>query len=162
MNGKTIEVVNTDAEGRLVLADALCYAVPLDLSPIVDVATLTGAMLMALGTVAFGVMSEDDQLAARIERAALLSGEKCWRLPMFPEYKEANRSSVADLRNSGGRNAAPITAAWFLREFVDDRPWAHLDIAGVDYSESEKGWHVRGATGAPVPTIIRLVCDMAR
>ncbi|MEK7693414.1 MAG: leucyl aminopeptidase, partial [Chloroflexota bacterium] len=154
MNGKTIEVTNTDAEGRLVLADALCYAVQLDLSPIVDVATLTGAISIALGNVAYGVFSPDDALVGRIEAASQAAGEKCWRLPMFAEYKELNKSQVADVRNSGARGAGSIAAAFFLREFVDDRPWAHLDIAGVDFSDAEKGVQVKGSTGIPVRTLI--------
>jgi leucyl aminopeptidase len=161
MNGKTIEVVNTDAEGRLILADALCYAVQLDLSPIVDVATLTGAISVALGNVAYGVFSPDDALVARIDAAAQAAGEKCWQLPMFPEYKELNESQVADVRNSGGRGAGSIAAAFFLREFVDDRPWAHLDIAGVDFCDAEKGVLVKGSSGIPVRTLINLALGLA-
>jgi leucyl aminopeptidase len=160
MNGKTIEITNTDAEGRLVLADALCYAVQLDLSPIVDVATLTGAISIALGNVAYGVFSPDDALVGRIEAASQAAGEKCWRLPMFAEYKELNKSQVADVRNSGARGAGSIAAAFFLREFVDDRPWAHLDIAGVDFSDAEKGVQVKGSTGIPVRTLINLVLGL--
>jgi leucyl aminopeptidase len=161
MNGKTIEVVNTDAEGRLVLADALCYAVQLGLSPIVDVATLTGAISIALGNVAYGVFTPHDALASRIEAAAIAAGEKSWRLPMFSEYKELNKSQVADVRNSGARGAGSIAAAFFLREFVDDRPWAHLDIAGVDFFDAEKGAMVKGSSGIPVRTLINLALDLA-
>ncbi len=161
MNGKTIEVVNTDAEGRLILADALCYAIQLDLSPIVDVATLTGAISIALGNVAFGVFSESDVLTERLKQAAASAGEKCWPLPMFADYKELNKSTVADVRNSGGRGAGSIAAAFFLREFVDNRPWAHLDIAGVDFYDSEKGVLVKGASGIPVRTLIQLALDLA-
>ncbi len=160
MNGKTIEVVNTDAEGRLILADALCYAVQLGLSPIVDVATLTGAISIALGNVAYGVFTPHDGLAARIDAASGTGGEKSWRLPMFPEYKELNKSQVADVRNSGARGAGSIAAAFFLREFVDDRPWAHLDIAGVDFFDAEKGAMVKGASGIPVRTLINLALDL--
>jgi leucyl aminopeptidase len=160
MNGKTIEVINTDAEGRLILADALAYACKLDLSPLVDVATLTGAISVALGDVAFGVFANDDPLANSIERAAAEAGEKCWRMPMFPEYREAIKSNVADMRNSGGRNAGSIFAAFFLKEFVDDRPWAHLDIAGVDFFEKEKGVLTHGASGIPVRTLISLALDL--
>ena len=161
MNGKTIEVVNTDAEGRLILADALCYAIQLDLSPIIDVATLTGAISVALGNVAFGLFSESDALTDRIKQASTAAGEKCWPLPMFAEYKELNKSQVADVRNSGARGAGSIAAAFFLREFVDDRPWAHLDIAGVDFCEAEKGVLVKGSSGIPVRTLIQLVLDLA-
>jgi leucyl aminopeptidase len=161
MNGKSIEVINTDAEGRLILADALSYAVKLDLNPIVDVATLTGAISMALGNVAFGVFSANDALTSRIREASMASGERCWELPMFSEYKELNKSNVADVKNSGGRGAGSIAAAFFLREFVDERPWAHLDIAGVDFFEKEKGVTVKGASGIPVRTLVNLALDLA-
>jgi leucyl aminopeptidase len=161
MNGKSIEVVNTDAEGRLILADALSYAVKLDLNPIVDVATLTGAISMALGNVAFGVFSSNEALTERVRQASTSSGEKCWELPMFSEYKELNKSDVADVKNSGGRGAGSIAAAFFLREFVDDRPWAHLDIAGVDFFDKEKGVIVKGASGIPVLTLVNLALDLA-
>jgi leucyl aminopeptidase len=161
MNGKTIEVVNTDAEGRLILADALCYAVQLGLTPIVDVATLTGAISIALGNVAYGVFSPSDALVARIDAASKAAGEKCWRLPMFAEYKDLNKSQVADVRNSGARGAGSIAAAFFLREFVDERPWAHLDIAGVDFSDAEKGVLVKGSSGIPVRTLINLALGLA-
>ncbi len=161
MNGKTIEVVNTDAEGRLILADALCYAVQLDLSPIVDVATLTGAISVALGNVAYGVFSPSDALVDRIDAASKMAGEKCWRLPMFAEYKELNKSQVADIKNSGARGAGSIAAAFFLKEFVDDRPWAHLDIAGVDFSDANKGVLVKGSSGIPVRTLVNLALGLA-
>jgi leucyl aminopeptidase len=161
MSGKTIEVVNTDAEGRLILADALSYAIKLDLTPLVDVATLTGAISMALGNVAYGVFSASDALTERIKQASAASGEKCWELPMFSEYKELNKSNVADVKNSGGRGAGSIAAAFFLREFVDDRPWAHLDIAGVDFFEKEQGVTVKGASGIPVRTLVNLALDLA-
>ncbi len=156
MNGKTIEVVNTDAEGRLVLADGLSYARKLDLSPIVDVATLTGAISIALGNVSMGVMSNDDALVERIKSAAAKAGEKAWELPMHEEYKEQIRSDVADMKNSGGRLAGSITAAWLLREFVDDTPWAHIDMAGVDNYDKESGVMVKGASGIPVRTLVNL------
>jgi leucyl aminopeptidase len=161
MNGKTIEVINTDAEGRLILADALCYAVKLDLTPIVDVATLTGAISSALGDVAYGVFSSHEGLCSRIKAASAISGERCWELPMFSEYKELNKSTVADVKNTGGPRAGSIAAAFFLREFVDDRPWAHLDIAGVDFFAKEKGATVKGASGIPVRTLVQLALDLA-
>jgi leucyl aminopeptidase len=160
MNGKTIEVINTDAEGRVILSDALSYAMQLDLSPVVDVATLTGAISVALGNVAYGVMSNNDALVERIRQASQKAGEKCWQLPMFPEYRELNKSNVADVRNSGGRGAGSISAAFFLREFVDDRPWAHLDIAGVDFYDAERGVNVKGGSGIPVRTLINLALDL--
>ncbi len=161
MNGKTIEVINTDAEGRVILADALSYAVQLDLAPIVDVATLTGAISISLGNVAYGVFANNDALVERIKGAAKAAGEKCWELPMFNEYKELNKSNVADVKNSGGRGAGSIAAAFFLKEFVDDRPWAHLDIAGVDFYDIEKGVLTKGASGIPVRTLVNLALDLA-
>jgi leucyl aminopeptidase len=161
MNGKTIEVINTDAEGRLILADALCYAIKLGLTPIVDVATLTGAISSALGNVAYGVFSSSDALTERIKAASAASGERCWELPMFSDYKELNKSNVADMKNTGGARAGSIAAAFFLREFVDDRPWAHLDIAGVDFFDKEKGAVVKGASGIPVRTLVQLALDLA-
>jgi leucyl aminopeptidase len=161
MNGKTIEVINTDAEGRLILADAICYGIKLGLDPIVDVATLTGAISSALGDVAYGVFSSSDALTARIKAASATSGERCWELPMFKEYKELNKSNVADVKNTGGARAGSIAAAFFLREFVDDRPWAHLDIAGVDFFDKEKGATVKGASGIPVRTLVQLALDLA-
>jgi len=161
MNGKTIEVINTDAEGRLILADALCYALKLDLSPLVDVATLTGAISYALGNVAYGVFSSDGALTERIKAASSASGERCWELPMFDDYKELNKSNVADMKNSGGPRAGSIAAAFFLKEFVDARPWAHLDIAGVDFFDKEKGATVKGASGIPVRTLVQLALDLA-
>jgi leucyl aminopeptidase len=161
MNGKSIEIANTDAEGRVVLSDALSYAVQLGLSPIVDVATLTGAMSIALGNIAYGIFSNSDALVDRIKSAGAASGEKCWELPMFPEYRELNKSQVADVKNSGARGAGSIAAAFFLKEFVDDRPWAHLDIAGVDFSDAEKGVYTKGSTGIPVRTLVNLTLDLA-
>ncbi len=161
MNGKTIEVENTDAEGRLVLADALSYANAEGMRPLVDVATLTGAIRVALGTVAIGLFSNDDDVADRVLRAGEGAGEKVWRMPLWDEYKEQNKSRVADVKNTGGQPAGAIAAAQFLHEFAGDTPWAHLDIAGVMNSESEKGWQVRGASGKPVRTLVSFVLDLA-
>ena len=161
MNGKTIEIINTDAEGRLILADAMCYACEEGCTPIVDVATLTGAISVALGDLAFGVFGNNDALLDRIRRAGEAAGEKSWPVPTWPEYNELNRSNVADMKNTGGRGAGSIAAAMFLREFVDDRPWAHLDIAGVDFYDKEKGITVKGGSGIPVRTLINLVLDFA-
>jgi leucyl aminopeptidase len=154
-------VVNTDAEGRLILADGLCYARRLHLSPIVDVATLTGAITVALGNVAMGVMGNDEALIEHIRQAAACAGEKVWPLPMFEEYREQLKSDVADLKNTGGRPAGSITAAWFLREFAGDTPWAHIDMAGVDNYDRDKGWIVKGASGMPVRTLIHLALRYA-
>jgi leucyl aminopeptidase len=161
MNGKTIEVINTDAEGRLILADGLSYARRLELSPLIDVATLTGAITVALGNVAMGVMSNDDALVAQLAAAAARAGEKIWQLPMFEEYKEQIRSEVADRKNSGGRPAGSITAAWLLREFVDGASWAHIDMAGVDNYDRERGAQVKGASGIPVRTLVNFALRLA-
>src|SRR5262249_34853266 len=139
MSGKTIEVINTDAEGRLVLADALCYAREQGARALVDIATLTGAIGVTLGNVAFGAMGNDPGLMNEVKAAAAAAGEKIRELPMFEEYKEQIESDVADMKNTGGRLAGSITAAMLLREFAEDTPWVHLDIAGVDVLERERG-----------------------
>jgi leucyl aminopeptidase len=161
MSGKTIEVINTDAEGRLILSDGLAYAREQDASAIVDIATLTGAISITLGNVAMGAMTNDAALLDRVRRAAEASGEKVWELPMYEEYKEQIRSDVADMKNVGGRGAGSITAAMLLREFVDSTPWVHLDIAGVDNYDREKGVIVKGASGIPVRTLVNLALQMA-
>ena len=164
MDGKSIEVINTDAEGRLILADALCYVqAAIDGGPdaIVDVATLTGAISIALGDVAMGAMTNDDALLGRLQRAAEEAGEKIWQLPMYEEYKDQIKSDVADMKNVGGRNAGSITAAFFLKEFVDDTPWVHIDMAGVDFYEKVKGVTVKGASGIPVRTLVHLAFILA-
>lgn len=163
MNGRTIEVINTDAEGRLVLADALCYAKELGATHIVDVATLTGAVTTALGDVAYGLMTNNDGFAKQLEQAASEAGEKTWRLPMFKEYDELIKSDVADCRNTGAgnRGAGTIVGAKFLEPFVGDTPWVHLDIAGVDNMPSDKGWVAKGASGYSVRALINLALNMA-
>jgi leucyl aminopeptidase len=160
-SGKTIEVVNTDAEGRLVLSDALTYARENGARAIVDVATLTGAISTTLGNVAMGAMTNDSGLLDKVRRAAAAAGEKVWELPMFDEYKELISSDVADMKNSGGRLAGSITAAFLLKEFVDDTPWVHLDIAGVDNYNSDKGVFVKGSSGIPVRTLVNLALEIA-
>ena len=162
MNGKTIEVINTDAEGRLILADGLAYARQQSPDAIVDVATLTGAISVALGNVAMGAMTNDEALLARVQRAASAAGEKVWQLPMYDEYKEQIKSDVADMKNTGGRNAGSITAAFLLKEFVEETPWVHLDMAGVDVYNKEKGIMVKGASGIPVRTLVHLALDLAK
>jgi leucyl aminopeptidase len=161
MSGKTIEVINTDAEGRLVLADGLSYARQLSLSPIIDVATLTGAISIALGSVAMGCMSNDQALCDRVLQAGRAAGEKVWQLPLYDEYKEQIKSEVADIKNTGGREAGAITAAFFLKEFVEDTPWVHLDMAGVDFYDKEKGVLTKGASGIPVRTLVNLALALA-
>ena len=161
MNGKTIEVINTDAEGRLVLADALCYAREQGITRLVDVATLTGAMVTTLGKACTGVMGNDGALVRQTIDAGEQTGEKFWELPMFDEYKELIRSDVADMKNSGGRQAGSISAAFLLREFVDGAAWVHLDIAGTSTSDKASGHLVKGATGVPVRTLVQLAVNLA-
>jgi len=162
VNGKTIEVVNTDAEGRLILADALSYAVKQGLSPLVDLATLTGACRVALGDIYSGIFGNSQELIEKLVKAGADAGERLWQMPMHEDYKELNKSDVADIKNSGGRWAGAITAAHFLAEFVGDTPWAHIDIAGTSFMEKERGYSVKGATGVGVRTLISLALASAR
>ena len=161
MNGKTIEVINTDAEGRLVLADAICYAKKENLSPLIDVATLTGAMSIALGPAATGFMATDDNLAETISKAGETAGERMWRFPLISEYKEGLKSDVADIKNIGSRFGGAINAAEFIRFFVEDTPWVHIDMAPTDNAEKDSGVWVKGATGIPVRTLINAVLALA-
>ncbi len=161
MNGKTIEVLNTDAEGRLILADALSYAVKKGLSPLVDVATLTGACWIALGTEYSGVFGNNQETIDKILAVASRCGEHLWQLPMPEEYKEQLKSQIADIKNLGDRYGGAITAALFLSEFVGDTPWVHIDIAGSESSGKESGYTVKGATGVGVRTLVELALSMA-
>ena len=162
MNGKTIEVITTDAEGRITLADALSYVNSrIKARNIVDVATLTGACVVALGHVASACFTNKQEMADRVLAASKKSGELTWQLPMFEEYKEQNKSDVADMKNTGGRPGGAITAAFLLAEFAGDTPWVHMDIAGVDVADKEHGYVVKGATGIPVRTLVQLALDMA-
>jgi leucyl aminopeptidase len=154
MNGKTIEVISTDAEGRLILADALSYAQKLGLSPLIDLATLTGACRVALGTFYGGLFSNDQDLADRVLKAAERTGERMWQMPMPEEYKEQIKSEIANVKNTGNRYGGAITAALFLAEFVDNTPWVHIDIAGPASSTKETGYLVKGATGFGVRTLV--------
>jgi len=162
MNGKTIEVISTDAEGRLILADALSYAQKLGLSPIIDLATLTGACRVALGTLYSGVFGNDQDLIDKILKAAEKTGERMWQMPMPEEYKEQNKSEIADVKNTGNRYGGAITAALFLAEFVDNNPWVHIDIAGTAFSSKESGYIVKGATGVGVRTLVELALSEAK
>ena len=156
-NGKTIEVLNTDAEGRLILADALAYAVDHGANRLVDLATLTGACMVALGTDVAGLMSNDEVWAAMVRSAASAAGERTWPLPMWPLYQEMIKSDVADIKNTGGsRYGGAITAAKFLEEFVAGVPWTHLDIAGPAWVEKENATRASGGTGCFVRTLIEL------
>ncbi|HEY5939991.1 MAG TPA: leucyl aminopeptidase, partial [Gemmatimonadales bacterium] len=148
--GKTIEIINTDAEGRLILADALSYARRYDPAAVVDIATLTGAIVVALGHSASGVMGTDDKLLDEIRLAGERADERVWPLPLWDDYRDLMKSDIADIKNSGGRPAGSISAGWFLREFVDGFPWAHLDIAGTAYSDREDATRVKGPTGVGV------------
>ena len=161
-NGKTIEIVNTDAEGRLILADALSYAVKEGLSPIVDLATLTGGIVIALGNITTGVFSNDEQLTNDIVAAGRVAGEKFWPLPMDEEYGNAIKSDIADIKQTGGRAASSITAAKILEQFVGDAKWAHLDIAGTSYLDSKKSYQEKGATGVGVRTLTHLAWKLAK
>jgi leucyl aminopeptidase len=156
-NGKTIEVLNTDAEGRLILADALAYAVDSKANHIVDLATLTGACMIALGGEVAGLMSNDDAWSQKVLAASKAVGEKAWPLPMFAHYRDMIKSEVADIRNTGGsRYAGAITAAKLLEEFVGDVPWAHLDIAGPSWAEKGDATREAGGTGCFVRTLVEL------
>jgi leucyl aminopeptidase len=156
MNGKTIEIINTDAEGRLVLADALSYAVKAGLSPIIDVATLTGGIVVALGSVMSGMFCNDEQLSKEIIAAGKAAGEKFWPMPLDEEYAELIQSDIADIKQTGGRGASPVTAAKILENFVGDTQWAHLDIAGTNYIDTKKPHQEKGATGFAVRTLAEL------
>jgi len=154
-SGKTIEIVDTDAEGRLILADALSYAGRFNPAAVLDAATLTGGAVICLGHTASAVMGNDETLVEEVRRAGERSGERAWQLPMFDDYRELNKSDVADLKNSGGRPAQTISAGWFLREFVKGYPWAHVDVAGTAYASSDAPPLPKGPAGVPT----RLFCE---
>jgi len=157
MSGKSIEIINTDAEGRLVLADGLHYARTLGCTHLIDAATLTGACVVALGMVNAGVFANNEDIYQHFTRALEQSGEKFWRLPLDAEYQEIIRSNIADIVNSGGRWGGAITAAMFLKEFVADTPWIHLDIAGVAWMEETKSWIAKGPSGIAVRSLVEWV-----
>ena len=161
MDGKTIEIVSTDAEGRLTLADALAYAKKQGAKCIVDVATLTGAMRVALGTVCSGAFTNNQELVDKVIAAGVEAGERIWQMPMYEEYREQNKSEVADIKNTGGRPAGAVTAAQFVGEFAGDTPWVHLDIAGTSMSDKERNYLVKGASGVPVRTLVNFVLSLA-
>lgn len=156
-NGKTIEIINTDAEGRLVLADLLVFAKRFDPAIAIDAATLTGAIVIGLGHNAVGVFGNEQAAIDEVLNAGQAAGEPGWALPLWEDYKEQIKSDVADLKNTGGRAAGSITAALFLQEFVDGYPWVHLDVAGTAYSQSDLGWIPKGPTGTPVGTFVEIV-----
>jgi leucyl aminopeptidase len=159
MSGKTVEVINTDAEGRLILADALVYARREGCTHLVDAATLTGAIVVALGHLNVGLFSNDDGMRDRVLAASKAGGERTWHMPLEDDYKDYLKSAFADLANVGGRWGGAITAAIFLREFADPTPWVHLDIAGTAWIDDEKPHLAKGPSGVPVRTLIHLATD---
>ena len=162
LGGKTIEIISTDAEGRLVLADALGYARKFGAKTIIDVATLTGACRVALGDIVTAAFGNNQKLVDKVIAAGAEVGELIWQMPMHDQYKEQNKSDVADIKNVGGRYGGAITAAQFLAEFVGDTPWVHLDIAGTSLSDKERAYLVKGATGVPVRTLVNLILSLAK
>ena len=159
LSGKTIEVINTDAEGRLILADALTYAQRLGCTHLVDAATLTGAIVVALGHVNMGAFGTDDRLVERVLEAARAAGEKTWRMPLDDDYKEQLKSTFADMANVGGRPGGSITAALFLSEFAEKTPWVHLDIAGTAWLDEAKPYMSKGPVGVGVRTFVSLAMN---
>ncbi len=157
MSGKSIEIINTDAEGRLVLADGLFYARQLGCTHLVDAATLTGACVVALGMVNAGIFANDEDLYTRFRTALDRAGEKMWRLPLDDDYKELIKSGIADIVNSGGRWGGAVSAAMFLKEFAEETPWVHLDIAGVAWMEEQKPWIAKGPSGVAVRSLVEFV-----
>ena len=155
-SGLTVEVNNTDAEGRLILGDALWYARQLGATHLVDVATLTGACIVALGKITTGLFGTPQPWVDAIRAAAHRGGEKVWQMPLFEEYKDTLKSDIADMLNSPGRPAGAVTAAMFLKEFAGNGPWAHLDIAGTAWADESKAWMAKGATGAMIRTLVEL------
>ncbi|HEY5626689.1 MAG TPA: leucyl aminopeptidase [Nitrospira sp.] len=159
LSGKTVEVQNTDAEGRLILADALAYAQRYTPAALVDIATLTGACVVALGQFAIGMFGTDQKLKDQVRRSGLKAGERVWEMPLWDEYFEQLRSDVADMRNIGGRGGGMITAALFLRKFAGDGSWVHLDIASTDWSERERAYIPKGPTGIGTRLLIQYLID---
>jgi leucyl aminopeptidase len=159
MSGKTIEVLNTDAEGRLILADAITYANRNGATHIVDAATLTGAVVVALGHYNMGAFTNDQAFCDELLAATRVAGEKTWQLPMDDDYKDYLKSAYADLPNIGGRYGGSITAAWFIREFADPTPWVHLDIAGTAWLDEGKGWLSKGPSGVAVRSFVELALN---
>jgi leucyl aminopeptidase len=155
-SGRTVEVVNTDAEGRLILGDGLWYAQKLGATHLVDVATLTGACVVALGRAASGLFGQPDTWVQAVLEASASAGDRCWPLPLYDEYGDQIESEIADVMNSGGRPAGACTAAVFLRGFADDLPWAHIDIAGTAWAEEAEPYQPKGATGVAVRTLATL------
>jgi len=161
MSGKTIEIITTDAEGRLILADAITYANKLGATHIIDIATLTGACVIALGNITSGLITNNSSFCKELLNASLQTGEKMWELPNFTEYKEQLKSDIADLKNAGGREAGTITAGLFIAEFTNNLPWVHVDIAGTATNSKNVGYNVKGATGVGVRTLVQLAQNLS-
>ncbi|MCK9905516.1 leucyl aminopeptidase, partial [Frankia sp. Cpl3] len=159
MSGKTVEIITTDAEGRLVLADCITYAKEQGVDCLIDCATLTGGVVVALGTISSGAMTNDQKLVEEVLKGAEQAGERLWQLPTFAEYRELNKSRFADLKNSGGRYGHAIIAGVFLQEFVGDTPWVHLDIAGTAYITTPSDLHPGGGTGAMTRGVAQFVLN---
>jgi leucyl aminopeptidase len=157
MSGKTVEIITTDAEGRLILADALTYATRYKPEAIIDLATLTGACVIALGSEVAGLMGSDEGLLEKLKQASKVTGEKVWQLPLWDEYAEMLKSDSADIKNAGGRDAGAITGGMFLKEFAGKTPWAHIDIAGPVWAEKDKPYIPKGATGFGVRLIVNVL-----
>jgi len=160
MAGRTIEIVNTDAEGRLILCDALHYAQRYRPAAIIDLATLTGACVVALGSFATGLMGNDEGLKRAVKRAAEASGERVWELPLWEEYGELMKSDIADLKNAGGPEAGTITAGWFLKNFAEKTRWVHLDIAGTAWTDKDRPYQPKGATGVGVRLLVEYLREL--
>jgi leucyl aminopeptidase len=157
MSGKSIEIINTDAEGRLVLADGLCYARQMGCTHLVDAATLTGAVVVALGYVNVGLFANDDKIYERFAKANRQTGEQMWRMPLDDDYKDNIKSSIADIVNAGPRWGGAVNAAMFLKEFAEDTPWIHLDIAGTAWMEENKPWIAKGPSGVALRSLVEFV-----
>src|SRR5678816_4951429 len=155
-SGKTVEVLNTDAEGRLILGDGLWYAQQLGATHLVDVATLTGACVVGLGKTTSGLFGAPDTWVEQVRRASERAGDRSWPMPVFDDYKELFKSEIADFANTGGRAGGAITAALFIKEFTGDLPWVHIDIAGTAWAEESKPYQPKGATGVGVRTLVEL------
>jgi leucyl aminopeptidase len=159
--GKTVEIINTDAEGRLILGDGLWYARELGATHLVDVATLTGAVVVALGKTTTGLFGTPSEWVESVRRASVRAGDRSWPMPVFDDYKDQIKSEIADFTNTGGRPGGAITAAIFLKEFTGDLPWVHLDIAGTAWAEEAKPYQPKGPTGVAVRTLVELALDAA-
>ncbi len=157
VSGKTVEIISTDAEGRLTLADAIGYSRRFNPEAIIDIATLTGACSVALGNEAIAMMGNDKELMAMMQKASELSGERVWQMPLYDEYREYLKSDIADLKNSAGRTGSLVTAGYFLKEFAAGTPWVHLDIASTAWSDKDRPCVPKGASGAGVRLLINFL-----